>query len=138
MRRYPEFELSFCQYRLIELHTTKQTDGRSDTIACKPHKSETYNVFLETKHRASLTNIARVGLGVLFERAMDPEAMSSEVESVLKILFADVAVIRDFVAAHAQMEVLLMTLQIASTSKVLAVAKLASVFFLGFFPIRLG
>ena len=69
---------------------------------------------------------------------MDPEAMSSEVESVLKILFADVAVIRDFVAAHAQMEVLLMTLQIASTSKVLAVAKLASVFFLGFFPIRLG
>ena len=138
MRRYPEFELSFCQYRLIELHTTKQTDGRSDTIACTPHKSETYNVFLETKHRASLTNIARVGLGVLFERAMDPEAMSSEVESVLKILFADVAVIRDFVAAHAQMEVLLMTLQIASTSKVLAVAKLASVFFLGFFPIRLG
>ena len=137
MRRYPEFELSFCHYRLIELHTTKQTDGRSDTIACTPHKSETY-VFLETKHRASLTNIARVGLGVLFERAVHPEAMSSEVESVLKILFADVAVIRDFVAAHAQMEVLLMTLQIASTSKVLAVAKLASVFFLGFFPIRLG
>ena len=58
--------------------------------------------------------------------------MSTQVEPILKIFLANVAVIRHAVIPRAHVKVLLMTLQIPAAAKVFPVAKVTSVFLDGF------